>query len=552
MMMVVLTLIFGIKINVKADSSTTYDAKHPYLYWWESDKQAINDLNILDNQILWNMYFNVPLRVANYCKELPNAVNNECPDSYDTSYIGMRGLNNGDFNISLGNGISSRGNPYSYYNASVDGVYMYVKNGFGNGIWYGTDSSYYDRINYGYIDPSMSSYSQAHKQNVYYIKDTFESYGIRSKLKTIVNLPNTPITTNNVYSPAFSQGNLIAYKLSYMINPQYGGYGDGSWSNTSHYYNTGAYTSRTAEALSYMSNSYGYANVAYERVRKNSLFFINDSQNYDYINNNVVNWYLQNNHFASMFDQMVYVNNTNYPGCWNETSSGGMTCGSKFFQAANPMNAFLSLYGNTFYDKDSHIGYSKKYTINQDTYTYTWYNSSVFGKMSLLSNSTVVSELSTSTIIVAQPYYYEYDDNGTPYYSDVWFMDIWFFGYLDNDYTFNKIQLEFNLENQLSTYGNLVQLDIISPDTKVMVISSVDNVSAISEAFQDSLINLINEIPVIGGIIALILNIILFVFGFIYNIIVLFVSLPLWIRGGFYLLFIAVVIKIISKLVRGG
>ena len=540
MMMVVLTLIFGIKINVKADSSTTYDSRHPYLLWWESDKQAVNDLNGIDNQILWNKYFNIPLRVANYCVQFPNrSLTTGCSSTYDSSFIGNHGLSNGSLR---------EANPYSRYTANVSDVFIGWKDGF--------DNYRYNHItnNYGYIDSELSSYAQTHKQNVYYSIDIHNTYPIRSSLSTVVSLPDVPLTSTNKYAPPFAKGNVIAYKMSYMLGPAHGSYGDGSYSNTSHRYNTGAYTSRNTNSLTYVANFNGdYAYNAYENgVRPNALFWLINSDNYDYIDENTRSWYYQNIYFAEMFDKSVYDLNNNsikYSGCYADSCAYG----PQYFQGSSPMSQFLSMYGHTYYDKESNTGYYQTFEFEHDYYSYDWYPSpSVFGIMRLKSNGTEVAKLSTSVILVAQPYYYEYDDNGTPYYSDVWFLDVWFFGYLDDTYSFNQIDCSFSLENQLSMFPQYSQIDIISPDTSVMVIGSVDNVSAITTAFFDDIMSAIENIPVIGGIFSIVLNLYVFIFSFIYNVVILFVSLPLWIRGGFILLFTAMVIKLLDKLVRGG
>ena len=522
-MVISIILILNFGINVSATSSTTYESRTPYLFYHDNVNDAIAGI---DPSVLINRYINIPLRVANYCNNMPGNNNGSCPSYYDSSKIGMVGLSN-----STGtNAISS--------SAYVDLVDSQWKNGSNSYFQYSTaNSNSSQKVKYGYFNSSndYNSYSQTHKQNVYYIDDTHGNYPYRTRIRSRVALD----TDSSNKSVGFDVGNIIMYKMSYMLGPSNGNYGDGTWSETAP-----AYEPDGCPGC--------YGNVfenAFNSVERTSTMWFDSaySSNYDNYDWNNKLFHKQNNDFGAMFDGMEQ-----YPGCYD-----GELCGStNTFQGSSPMLQFLSLYEHTLYDKTSNTAYNKKTTLPNGltgANNIQWMsNSYVFGQMFLQNGENVVGTLSTSTVIQATPYNYVYTDNGTKYYSTIWLLDIYFFGYIDDDYDFNKILVSFHVDNQLSTYGSIKQLDLFVPGTGVMVIGDVNVISEITGAFHQDVINLAKSIPVIGPILAIILEILFWSFGFILQFIYLFDSVPSWIKGGLICLFICLVVRIIYKIVRGG
>ena len=528
-------MIYG--INVKAINQY-YDnngTKKYSLVFHDNVKNAIRPfVQIQGNDLVYlQRYQNISLRVANHCTIFPGGVNGGCPTNFDSS-IGMIGIANGHY---------TSANAIKYYDASINTV----KSGFqnGNGTWfvYNSTSSGSYALPYGWVD-DVNSLNQ-YKQGVYYINDTHNNYPFRSTIEALVNLPESPNTTSNNMQPAFSAGNIIMYKMSYMLGGRYTNYGDASYAS--------AYLEYEPDNPNYSGSYPMLVEGAYDIVESNAYSFFGQSSiwnvNYDDYNWNYEFWYRQNNRFASMFDTLY----DGLPGNRDPEYDNG----TRAFQGSNPMSTFLRLYQHTYYDATTGKNYRATHTANSgipvaNTQTMTQESQKVHGMTILRKNGNEVKSLSTSTIIVAQPYYYTIDDGDEVLYGDCWFLDFYFYAFIDGTYDFNQIEFKFWMKNQLSTYGNIRQLDLISPDKYVAVIGNVSPYQELVGALQGDIVSNISSIPIIGPIVAVVLEILIFCFGFLLSCIGLFASLPSWVRGALLCVFIALVVRIIYKIIRGG
>lgn len=528
----ILTLFSG--INVKADSSTSYDGWSKYIHWRTSaDDTNFASITAINNSVLDRRYLNIPLRVANYCNNFPGNTNGECPNSFK-SEIGMIGLSNGsssgifDFDYSA---FASK-----YYSTPINYVEMQFMNGSQSKITFASNQNT-NKINKGYFNYNndYDDYDQTHKQPIYYIDSTHQSYPNRFRLRSSISANNINRDNSDRTQPGFAPGNIIMYKMSYMLGPSNGNFGDGTWSNTQIEYDP--YNWPNTYSTTY--------ELPYLDVNRNARMWLEDENNYNDYDYNNKSWYLQNNHFGAMFDSL------NNPGCYDVELCGN----TNVFQGSNPMSVFLSTHGHTYYDKNTNGKYYKRTTLSNGlngTNTVQWLTSDNHGLITLMKNGNQVTHLSTSTIIMAQPYNYVYDDNDTKYYATVWMLDFYFFGYIDSTYDFDEILVSFFLSNQLSTYGNIKQLDLIKPESQIAIIGQYNVGDELSQSLHTGISNTISQIPIIGPIIAIVLEILLFCFSFIYSFINLLSDLPGWIRGAVIVLFISIVVKIIYKIIRGG
>lgn len=536
--MAILILLFG--INVNASSNTSYSSWSPYIHWRTSENDSSFDsLSQMNDTVLYNRYLNIPLRIANYCSVFPGSSNGECPDSFKST-IGMVGISNAS--SSGVTNLNYNAFPMKYYSSSIDWVALEFRNGSNSKYTY-TSSGSGGVVSHGYFNTNndANDYDQTHKQPIYYVNDTHSSYPFRTQFRTRLSLNNPPNTTSDNTQPAFSAGNIIMYKMSYMLGPTNGSFGDGTWSSTSPEYDPSACDD--CYSLTYEQ--------PYLDVKRNARMWLEDESNYNNYDYNNKSWYLQNNHFGNMFDSLTYTSNSNVPGC----ADGELCANTSLFQGSNPMNAFLNLYGHTYYDKSTGNAYNKRTTLSNGlsgTNTIQWYSSGVYGKITLQNSGDNVTSLSTSTIIVAQPYNWVYDDNGTTYYSTVWMLDFYFFGYIDSTYEFNQIKFEYFLDNQLSTYGSVRQIDFMKPENQVAVIGRYNVGDELSSSLDVGIGDSISQIPVIGPIIAIIYDTLKFCFNFIFSFVNLLSDLPGWFKGAFIVLFISIVCKIVHKIIRGG